>query len=225
MFTGENGDGLGAQAGPIVNSVGNVYGTTRGGGGSLDCDEGCGTVYELQPQFSNVDGYWKEQILHAFGSFPDDGRIPSLGNLAMDRVGNLYGATNQGGSNICVDIGCGTVFKLSPAPDGKWTETILYNFTPAIYGPGGGVTFDGAGNLYGTTIYGGAYGCGAIYKLTPVSPVTDRPWRYTTLHVFSGNDGCLPEANMTLGPDGNLYGTTAVGGAGGAGVVFEITPD
>lgn len=172
---------------------------------------------------TSTGGIWKEHILHSFGSFQNDGKVPSLGQLAMDRS-NLYGTTNQGGANICVDVGCGTVYKLTPQPKGGWTETILYNFTPAGYGPGGGVTFDQAGNLYGTTIYGGAFGCGTIYKLALVLLALNSDWQFTPLHSFTGSDGCQPDANLTLGPDGNLYGTTATGGAGGAGVVFEITP-
>jgi len=225
-FTGSGGDGDGffPQAAPIMDGAGNVYGTTMAGGGSSECqvDGGCGTIYQLEPLRISLLGPEKENILHAFGSFQNDGREPSLGQLAMDDQGSLYGTTTQGGSNLCVDVGCGTVFKLSLAQNGTWNETILYNFTLSTYGPGGGVTFDKAGNLYGTTIYGGGAGCGAIYKLAPTT--ANGPWRYRVLHYFDGKEGCLPDANLTLGPDGNLYGTTAIGGASGSGVVFEITP-
>jgi uncharacterized repeat protein (TIGR03803 family) len=106
-------------------------------------------------------------------------------------------------------------------PGGLWEESILYNFTGGAGGmePGGGVILDNAGNLYGTTIEGGGTGCGVVYEL---SPAQSGKWQYTLLHSFLGSDGCQPDANLTLGPDGNLYGTTATGGAGGAGVVFEI---
>jgi uncharacterized repeat protein (TIGR03803 family) len=99
-------------------------------------------------------------------------------------------------------------------------ETILYNFTLDASGPGGGVIIDKAGNLYGTTVYGGSTGCGVVYELSPNA--SGGGWQYTVLHQFLGSDGCEPDANLTLGPDGNLYGTTATGGAGGAGVVFQI---
>jgi uncharacterized repeat protein (TIGR03803 family) len=217
-FTGQNGDGDGAAAGVIMDNAGNLYGTTINGGGLGGCIPlGCGTAYRLSPVRVAAEGLWTERILYRFGSFMGDGEIPSLGQLTMDRRGSLYGATHIGGT-----AGYGTVFRLTDVPvtpGGVWVETILYNFTSAAYGPGGGVTFDRAGNLYGTTIYGGGTGCGVVYEL---SPVQGGKWQYTLLHSFLGSDGCQPDANLTLGPDGNLYGTTATGGAGGAGVVFEI---
>jgi uncharacterized repeat protein (TIGR03803 family) len=80
---------------------------------------------------------------------------------------------------------------------------------------------DRYGNLYGTTIYGGAGGSGVIYKL---SPRANGKWTYTLLHTFTGADGAQPDANLILDDKGNLYGTTATGGTYGGGVVFEITP-
>lgn len=82
---------------------------------------------------------------------------------------------------------------------------------------------DSAGNLYGTTIAGGdaSCDCGVVFKLSPGANDT---WTYTVLHRFTGDDGAEPDANLTLDGKGNIYGTTATGGAGGAGVVFEITP-
>jgi uncharacterized repeat protein (TIGR03803 family) len=81
---------------------------------------------------------------------------------------------------------------------------------------------DKTGNLYGTTIYGGSVGCGVIYKLAPGAR---GKWSYTVLHTFGyGTDGCQPDANLILDGNGNLYGTTATGGAYGGGVVFEFTP-
>jgi uncharacterized repeat protein (TIGR03803 family) len=222
VFTGENGDGYGAAAGLIMDSAGNLYGDTAHGGGLGGCIIfGCGTVYELRPVREAARGVWSERILYRFGAFVGDGELPSFGQLAMDRFGNLYGATSAGGSD-----GHGTVFKLSPTPatpTGEWVETILHNFVGGASGlePGGGVILDHAGNLYGTTIAGGSplCGCGVVYKLTP-GP--GGQWQYTLLHTFVGSDGAQPDANLTLGPDGNLYGTTATGGTGGAGVVFEI---
>ena len=143
----------------------------------------------------------------------------------MDNRGNLYGTTSQGGRYVCY-AGCGTVFKLAPIPPDfgdQWHETILYNFMKDAggNGPGGGVVLDKSGNLYGTTVYGGSpqCGCGVVYKL---SPQPDGTWQYAVLHTFVGSDGAQPDANLTIGPDGNLYGTTATGGTGGAGVVFQI---
>jgi uncharacterized repeat protein (TIGR03803 family) len=230
FFSGQDDDGYFPQAAPILDQAGNLYGTTRGGGGSPKCTgyNGCGTVYELEPVTGGWATHigWKESILHRFGYTTNDGRVPSLGPLAIDNFGNLYGATTQGGSNICVDIGCGTIFKLARNPasfPGAWKETILYDFVGGTdgSGPGGGLVVDQSGNLYGTTVYGGdpLCGCGVVFEL---SPQPNGQWHYTVLHTFVGSDGAQPDANLTLGPDGNLYGTTATGGAGGAGVVFQI---
>jgi uncharacterized repeat protein (TIGR03803 family) len=192
-----------------------------GGGGPL-CSDGCGTVWELQPPAGNDTSgakAWKEHILHRFGFSDNDGVGPSLGQLAIDSEGDLYGAAGGG------KLPYGVVFKLTPVTDGssvKWRETILYNFTGGADGdgPGGGVILDSAGNLYGTTIAGGE-GYGVVYKL---SPQADGGWQYTLLHTFVGSDGSEPDANLTLGPDGKLCGTAATGGVNGGGVVFQITP-
>jgi uncharacterized repeat protein (TIGR03803 family) len=214
-FTGENGDGFGPYAGVILDAAGNVYGTTeRGGSGDV------GIVYRLRPS----SGGWKESVLHSFGAFHDDGQIPGVGALVSDASGNLYGTTSQGGRNTCVDVGCGTVFKLTPGAKGDWKETILYNFTDGANGaePDAGVVMDKAGNLYGTTSAGGSScGCGLIYKLAPGS---NGKWTYTVLHRFTGYDGAGPNANLILDDKGNLYGTTTTGGAGGYGVAFQLTP-
>ena len=221
-FLGKNGDGSGPQAGPIRDAAGNLYGTTLYGGGSKECDDGCGTVWELEPTRSDDSGgkVWKEIILHRFGFAADDGAFPGLGQLAMDPEGNLYGTAESGGPNRA-----GIVFRLaSPtaASTGIWTETILHGFAEDQNGsePSGGVILDSTGNLYGTTIAGGT-GNGVVFKL---SPQADGSWKYTLLHTFVGTDGSQPEANLTLGPGGKLYGTTATGGAHGGGVVFQLTP-
>jgi uncharacterized repeat protein (TIGR03803 family) len=115
------------------------------------------------------------------------------------------------------------VYELSRNGNGRWKETLLYNFQSGTgYGPGAGVVFDKSGNLYGTTVYGGSgsCGCGVVYKLAPGSGGT---WTYSVLHTFTGTDGAQPDANLVL-HNGKLYGTTITGGTGGAGVVFELTP-
>jgi uncharacterized repeat protein (TIGR03803 family) len=199
----------------IWDASGNLYGTTIGGGKGQG-----GVAFELE---HNSDG-WKEHVLHNFPASTGDGFPPSSG-LTLDKAGNLYGTTLQGGNGG----GFGTVFKLSRGADGRWKETILYDF-PTLKdgaGPEGGLAIDQAGNLYGTSGGGigpcGGGGCGVVFKMTPPKSGSGK-WTYTVLHRFTGPDGALPVAGPTLDDKGNLYGTTSTGGAGGYGVVFEITP-
>jgi len=220
LFTGKNGDGSGPQAGPIRDAAGNLYGTTLYGGGGPLCADGCGTVWELSPPDTPSNAAsWTEHILHRFGFSDNDGVWPGLGQLAMDPEGNLYGTANGG------KYRSGVVFKLArPAvgSDQKWQETILYSFTGGADGAvSEGVILDNGGNLYGTTGAGGTFGNGVVFRL---SPTGDGSWKYTLLHTFNGYDGAEPVANLTIGPDGKLYGTTAIGGAHGGGVVFQLTP-
>jgi uncharacterized repeat protein (TIGR03803 family) len=143
-----------------------------------------------------------------------------LAGLALDKSGNLYGATIQGGST-----GCGMLFKLTHTTNG-WKESVVHDFTQPTSGCGPSVlTFDQAGNLYGTAGGGTGQceaGCGVAFKLTPGS---GGKWNYSVLHHFTGNDGAYPDAGVILDKKGNLYGTTELGGGGhSVGVVFEITP-
>jgi uncharacterized repeat protein (TIGR03803 family) len=222
-FTRRHGDGVYVYAGLMRDSAGTLYGTTEGGGAY-----NAGTVYELLPTLS---GGWKERILYSFcpTGFPcRDGVGPGLGVLATDDAGNLYGTTIAGGdaAGCGGDASCGVLYKLTRGSQGRWTESVLNNFRPGGtgHGPGAGVVRDAAGNLYGTTIYGGSSqcGCGVVFKLAPQKNGT---WKYTVLHTFIGYDGAQPDANLTLDSKGNLYGTTATGGAGGYGVAFELTPN
>jgi uncharacterized repeat protein (TIGR03803 family) len=195
-------DGWQPYGGVILDSQGNLYGTTSGGGGS-GCDGfGCGTVFEVAP-----DG--TETVLYAFQG-GNDGDKPG-GSLMMDGSGNLYGAAGGGASNR------GTVFKL--APDG--TETVLYTFTYGSdgYDPNGGLVADSAGNLYGTTSDGGGAGKGGghgvAFELAPDGTET-------VLYSFKGDHGRFPAAGLLLGKHGDLYGTTAAGGDDNDGMVFEL---
>jgi uncharacterized repeat protein (TIGR03803 family) len=229
-FTGDNGDGAGPYAGVILDAAGNLYGTTQYGGPHND-----GIAYELSPVSG---GGWKETLLHRFDPNGKDGVTPSWGALFMDHAGSLYGTTRGGGTNECGgdsdgpqagqplggQIGnCGTVYRLTNGGDGRWKETILYSFNsgPTGYSPNAGVVMDKAGNLYGTTDYGGWGGCGVIYKL---APGPKGKWTYTVLYAFLVPDGCQPEGNLVLDQKGNLYGGTVTGGAYRNGVVFELTP-
>jgi uncharacterized repeat protein (TIGR03803 family) len=190
---------------------GNLYGVTTEGGVNK-----AGVAYQLE---YTADG-WKEHVLHSFPASPSDG-YNFFGGLALDRSGNVYGTTLQGGR-----IGAGTVFELSLQQDGHWKETILYDFPNASHdggGPAAGLVLDQSGNLYGTASGGGDShcSCGVVFKMTPGS---NGKWSYTVLHRFTGTDGYSPQASLTLDSKGNIYGTTTEGGPGGYGVVFEITP-
>jgi uncharacterized repeat protein (TIGR03803 family) len=211
-FTGK--DGAYSDTGLILDPAGNLYGTTRYGGASGP--SGNGTVFELTP---NSDGSWTESVLHNFCSRTNcaDGDTPSAG-LIFDTVGNLYGTTLYGAN------GYGVVFKLTPNSDGRWTESVLYGFTGGVDGdsPYGGLMFDAAGNLYGATVDGGAYGYGVVFKLTPNS---DGRWTESVLYSFTGGaDGSNPLAGVIFDTAGSLYGTTQMGGKG-YGTVFKLTPN
>jgi uncharacterized repeat protein (TIGR03803 family) len=183
-----------------------------------------------------------EQVLYAFqpssfgGNVEGDGYFP-YGGLIFDSKRNLYGTTYFGGtfSGECVGYdgwGCGTVFELSPNGSGGWTETILYSFQGGTDGwdPNCGLIFDQAGNLYGTTPYGGSNGTGTVFEL---SPNGSGGWTETVLYSFGAytNDGARPSGTLVFDKSGNLYGAASEGGqglcpsnGGGCGAVFELSP-
>lgn len=214
-FTGPNGSKPNGSL--LVDSAGNIYGTTTGGGAFL-CDNdtiGCGIVYRLSPPKSG--GPWTQTILYNF-SGGDDGWYPYSGVIS-DSEGNLYGTALQGGPSQC-----GVVFELSPTGNDQWTQQVLHPLTLDGCNPAGGLVFDGLGNLYGTAETGGAWGWGTAFELSP-SP--DGNWTYSTIHDFNsdGTDGAQPWAGLILDNAGNLYGSTRFGGAFGFGIVFELMPD
>lgn len=212
-FGFRKGDGSLPYAGLIWDATGNLYGTTENGG-----TYSAGTVYEME----HTSGGWKEHTIYEFRGGKSDGAGPRVGALVFDKNGNLYGTTTGGGTHECFGVGgCGTIYKLTRGPHGRWKDRILYDFVGGKFGhnPGAGVAVDAAGNLYGGTIYGGM-GCGVLYEL---KSRTHGKWKYSVIHTFQGSDGCQPNANMILDGKGNLYGTT-VGGYGPAGVVYEIIP-
>ena len=141
--------------------------------------------------------------------------------MILDAAGNLYGTTIAGGSSSCPP--CGVVFKLAPNPDGTWTEHVLHRFTGGTDGlfPSAGVILDAAGNLYGTTEYGGVgggLGNGVVFELTRRA---SGGWSERVLHAFLGY-GANPFAGLIRGASGNLYG--AASGGTSHGLVFEIKP-
>lgn len=212
---GNGSDGQYPEAGVIMDAAGNLYGVTYQGGTYCSALSGCGTVYEVSPG----EGGWTESVLHNFDE--NDGLHP-WATLIMDASGNLYGTTNQGGSN-CAPFGCGTVFELSPGEGGVWSETVLLSFNGASDGwsPQAPLIRDAAGNLYGTTFYGGTNLYGTVFKLSPHGGA----WTETVLYDFgSGNDGGELSGGVVMDRAGDLYGTTGYGGTYNYGTVFELTP-
>jgi uncharacterized repeat protein (TIGR03803 family) len=221
-------DGAYPQAGLILGSQGKLYGMTVNGG-AVDCPSttlGCGTVFEL----SFRGGSWTERVLYSFcmsnvNGQCLDGALPH-GQLTLDSSRNLYGTTEDGGTAV---YDAGTVFELSHGGSG-WTETVLYSFCslgqagicPDGAGPQAGVTFDKAGNLYGTTEFGGTnnvHGEGTVFKLSPGA----NGWTEAVLHSFhQGGDGAGPLGGVSFDTLGNLYGTFSGGGPDFAGGVFRI---
>lgn len=216
--------GAAPTAGLTFDTSGNLFGTAWEGGTGLNSQ-----VFELSPAPKGFS------VPYEFCSLPGcpDGGQP-LGSLIFDSAGNIYGTTGTGGSGDgCGFGGCGTVFELTPNPaGGKWTETLLYNFTGFADGggPSGALVFDSVGNLYGTAaLLGNCYECGTVFELTPAS---GGGWIETTIYSFTrGADGGYPTSTLILDPRGNLYGTASQGGTvnqtcpTGCGVVFELTPN
>ena len=215
---GNGTDGSGPSAGVVLDTAGNVYGTTPFGGTGTpeECGSTCGTVYQLMPS----NGGWVENVLVNFNN--TNGRGP-YGNLIIDASGNLYGTTISGGQ-IGGQNGDGVVFKLTPS-GGGFTYSALYTFSSC--NPAGGVVMNAAGNFFGACGTGGAYQNGWIFELTNCSQTCG----VIDLHDFNGSDGTQPQASPVLDANGNLYGTTTEGGIvndfpcyEGCGVVWEITP-
>jgi uncharacterized repeat protein (TIGR03803 family) len=182
----------------IQDAQGNLYGTTRGGGTPCVAPNiTCGTVFKL-------DANGNETVLYTFQG-GSDGAYP-VAALIQDAAGNLYGNTEGNGEFGALS----TVFKLDPSGH----ETVLYAFDGQ--GPGGEqdspLAMDKNGNLYDTSPWGGdvncgyqGSGCGSMYRLTQAG-------KMTTLHIFKGTDGMNPEGGLVIGADGDLYGTTVLGG-------------
>lgn len=205
-FTG-GADGSGPGSRVAVDKRGNVYGMTPTGGAN-----GLGTIYVLRPRSS---GGYAFRVVHTFTG-GTDGSSGSAGRMVF-RGGRIFGAATTGGAN-----GTGTVFQLTPTQNGDWDFKTLYSFQAAPDGvfPYGALLFDRAGNIYGTTYYGGTNGLGAVYKL---SPTTAGEWNETVLYSFqTGNDGNSSISNLVADADGNLYGTTSEGGLG-SGTIFQLT--
>jgi uncharacterized repeat protein (TIGR03803 family) len=203
-------DGANPTGTLVRDAAGNLYGTTLNGGGSGCGGGGCGTVFKL-------DAKGEDTVLHKF-SGGRDGGTPFAG-LTLDAVGNLYGTTTAGGGRGCGGLGCGTVFKLDAA--GK--ETVLHRFTGGNDGsnPQASVVIDADGNIYGTTLEGGGFGCndnagcGTLYQLNPFG-------KEQILHRFNENDDGGWPYGLSRDAAGNFYGTASIAGPSGSGTVFEL---
>jgi uncharacterized repeat protein (TIGR03803 family) len=221
----DKGDGGSPYGGLLLDSAGNLYGTTSSGGNLTGCVPpfGCGVSFELSKL---TTGRWDETVLRDFSSTGG-----SDASLIADAAGNLYGTTLFGGSPItCVDygdVGCGSVFVLSHTATG-WTRTVIYGFTGGTDGalPYDKLTFDSAGNLYGTTAWGGnltacTNGCGTVFELSPNGNGT---WTETVLYAFTNKaDGGGTNASVVFDAAGNLYGTSPFTSPG-AGGIWELSP-
>lgn len=214
-FLANGSDGESPRSTLVFDANGSLYGTTHGGGSSL----GQGTVFQL-----SLGGYgiWSEHVLHTFGIEHTTDAADPVGGLVIDKAGNLYGATAGGGVHSN-----GAVYKLSPASEGGWTETLIYSFNGSGsskdgIAPESGVVFDAKGNLFGTTYNGGTYNSeGTIYELIP----SGGSWTEKVLYSFDDramNDGYNPVTNLTLDAHANLYGVCTQGGTNSEGTAFKF---
>jgi uncharacterized repeat protein (TIGR03803 family) len=197
----------------VLDSAGNIYGTTVLGGAF-----GTGSVFELSPSGNT----WTHTVLYSFTGQSDGGQ-PYKG-VTLDAQGNLYGTAVVGGHfGACPEDGCGVAYKLTNS-GGTWTQSVIHYFNGKDgYGPGAGLSFDAAGNLYGMTPTGGPNSAGVIYQL---KPQPDGSWKLQLIHSFTGGkDGSSGSAGrLLMDPSGSIYGVATAGGANGAGTAFRLTP-
>jgi len=211
-------DGEYPYAGVSVGSAGTLYGTAVQGG-----THGDGVAFELKQRGTG----WIFTPLYEFGASNADGRYPAGGITVQSGV--LFGTTANGGQG-CSGLGCGTVYELRPPPTAcksaicYYDETILWRFQ----GPDGAFPFyvtpifDSSGNIYGTTMEGGAGGgFGTVWELTPSSG----GYIENVLYSFiNGNDGEFPSTSLIFDSSGNLYSTTTAGIDMSGNTLFELSP-
>jgi len=218
-FTGSPPDGANPVAGLSIDAAGNLYGTTEYGGA------GYGTVFELKHTNSGL-------LFRPLYSFEggSDGVAP-VARVVIGPDGSLYGTTSEGGAPCNNNNqGCGTVFNLRPPATSckvalcPWVETVLQRFMGWPFDaatPYSEVTFDRAGDLYGTTFVGGAGAYGAVYELI----YSNGSWTESLVYSFQNqDDGRSPVAGVVFDQTGNLYGTAIYGGHSGYGTVYQLVP-
>jgi uncharacterized repeat protein (TIGR03803 family) len=204
-FTGGQ-DGKEPPGRLILDTAGNLYGTTSRGG-----VKGYGVVFKLAPA---SQGSWQEEVLHSFGDAP---AANPVAGLVMDTGGNLYGTTLLGAELDSCGGGCGTLFKLSPSSSGSWKYNVLHLFGRAAdgYHPSGQLIQDAAGNLYGTTQAGGAYGAGVVFEIS-VNP--QNGVRITTSALPNGGVAAAYSTTLTATGGTLPYSWTVTSGALPAGL-------
>jgi uncharacterized repeat protein (TIGR03803 family) len=208
LWSLEGSNGIFPQSNVLLDQAGNLYGTA-GEGGAYDSS---GTVFEISAT-GNKTVIW---------NFNGQNGAGPEGGLIMDANGALYGTTAGGGA-----FAAGTVFRLTPpaAPGENWTEAVLWSFGNGDDGknPVSSLIADASGNLFGTTEFGGSQNNGTVFELSPPSPAGGN-WSESVLWTFGhGVDGALPLAGLVMDQNGNLYGTTEIGGPSFFGTVFELT--
>jgi uncharacterized repeat protein (TIGR03803 family) len=198
-----------------VDAKGNLYGSTRGGGGSTNCYSGCGAIFQLT---RNSQGAWNYNIVYRWQTLNDG----YLGGVFLDAAGNLYGTTFSWSGPVY-----GSLFQLIPSPVGPWTEKRLHRFSGGTDGGApSNVVADKNGNLYGAASLGGSAKAGLVFEFTPSS---NGNWTEHVLYNFTNTGDGVGPNEVILDPAGNLYGTTAGGGtgcsgSGGCAVVFQLKP-
>jgi hypothetical protein len=214
-------DGFQPYGGVIADAQGALYGTTTDGG-DADCTFACGTVFRLSPVGGGLR--YSKTVLYNFKGGVD-GSAP-MQSLVMDPRGILFGTTFEGGVSTC-ELGCGTVFMLTPV-GATYNERIIYRFKGNTDGasPDSTLVMDSSGVLYGTTFAGGT-GYGTVFELMPLRTGT---YREKVIYDLSRASGFWPEAGLALDSKGALYGTTTSGGSARCrldiycGTVFKLAP-